>query len=289
MKKLTLLYSALMVVVMVVSCRKSDNPKLPDLERVPIPLLTKDTSADLTISAQDPNEFVGKFAVDVYYKEDAPPKQYDVVVIKNGDKSTVKVLKANITSYPTNITVTAADLKALFGGTDLVLGDKFDIGVDVTAQSGVKYEAFPSVGLGYGSNIGSLSGSSVAIKYEVACIFVASEYAGNFEVVADGWGDYAEGDIIPVTVVDDSHVSFNYLTNEKTPIIVSVASDNSTYVNYQAYGTYAGSSYGTFYCQSITSADNYVAPCEGILSVRLKHTVSAGSFGEYTITLKKVP
>jgi len=43
------------------SCRKEDNVKLPDLTRAPLPLVTKDPSADDVISGSDPAAFAGSF------------------------------------------------------------------------------------------------------------------------------------------------------------------------------------------------------------------------------------
>jgi hypothetical protein len=37
----------------------------------------------------------------------------------------------------------------------------------------------------------------------------------------------------------------------------------------------------------VPSLNNYVAPCDGIISVVLNHTVAAGSFGNFRIVLKK--
>jgi len=52
------------------SCRKEDNPKLPDLIRVPLPLITVDPTGDASISAQNSAAFKGKVVVDLYFKND---------------------------------------------------------------------------------------------------------------------------------------------------------------------------------------------------------------------------
>ncbi len=282
----SIIYS-LLLSIFFLSCRKEDNPKLPDLTRVPTPLITKVTTTDQVISVQDPTAFKGSFAVDLYFKEDAPPQKFDIVVIKNGDKGNVKTIQENVTSFPTTIEITGPQLATLFGAA-IQLGDRFDIGADVTTQNGQRFQAFPLVGEGYGSNVGNQPGASTFVRYEAVCKFDAAAYSGDFEVIVDEWEDYHAGDIIPVTVVNETQVSFFYGASNAKPIIVNVdPNTNATSVTKQVYGTYPGSPYGDFSAESVPNVDNFVAPCEGILSVVLKHTVAAGSFGNYKIVLKK--
>jgi hypothetical protein len=79
-------------------------------------------------------------------------KKFDVVVIKNNDKTNVKVLKTDVTTFPTELTITGTQLATLFNAP-IVLGDKFDIGVDVTTYTGAKFEAFPTIGNPYAAGI----------------------------------------------------------------------------------------------------------------------------------------
>src|ERR1051326_4375486 len=96
-----ILYSILAALVILASCRKEDNPVLPDgLQRATIPQFKKDSSADLNIPGQDPGSFTGKFTLDQYFKNDHGFQKFDVVVIKNGDPSSVKVLQQDVTSIP---------------------------------------------------------------------------------------------------------------------------------------------------------------------------------------------
>ena len=124
MKKL-LLYT-LLVVTAATGCRKNDNPKLPDFTRVPLPSVTKDVTASVTISAAAPNTFNGKFVVDLFFKNDVKPAKLDIVIVKNGDNAGVKVLQAGLTTYPSTFTITGQQLNTLFGKA-VVLGDKFDL------------------------------------------------------------------------------------------------------------------------------------------------------------------
>ena len=147
-----------------VACRKEDNPKLPELSRFPVPLVVKVAGSDQAISASTPNAFSGKFSVGLYFPNDAPPKKFDVVIIKNNDKTNVKVLKADLTTFPTEITITGMELATLFN-TPIILGDRFDIGVDVTTHTGSKFEAFPVTGNSYAAGIAAQPASSTFINY----------------------------------------------------------------------------------------------------------------------------
>src|ERR1700741_5599837 len=113
------------------ACEKDVNGKLPELTRFPLPLVVKKAGSDQVISAQDPNSFSGKYSVGLYFPNDAPPKKFDVVVIKNNNKANVQVLKTDVTTFPTELTITGAQLAAIFNA-QIVLGDKFDIGVVIT-------------------------------------------------------------------------------------------------------------------------------------------------------------
>ncbi|MDP4261574.1 MAG: hypothetical protein Q8941_03480 [Bacteroidota bacterium] len=291
MKRIIISCSYLFTAAMLfTACRKSDNPKLPALTRFPLPVVTKvTTGADQVISAQSPAAFTGKFTVDMFFKNDVPAQKLDVVAIKNGNKAVVKTIQANVTTYPSTITITGTQLATLFG-SPIVLGDKFDISVDVTA-GGVKYEAFPLTGAPYASGVASQPGSSTFIRYEAVCQYNPSQYQGNFVVVSDDWADYSPGDNVPLTMIDATHFSFKYLADNAQPIIVTVNPvTNAVSVAKQVYGSgYGGASwpYGNISCESVPGVDDFVAPCSGIFSVRLKHTVAAGSFGEAVIVLQK--
>jgi hypothetical protein len=282
-------FSFLCVAVLFVACRKEDNPQIPALARFPLPLVLKVASADQVISATDPNTFNGKFTVDMFFKTDVPAKKVDVVVRKNNNNGNVKVVKADVTTFPTEVTLTGAQLTTLFG-TAPALGDNYDIGVDVTTQEGMKYEAFPVTGAAYAAGITSQPGSNVVVRYSVVCQYDPNIYKGNFVVVSDDWADYAPGDVVPLTMVDATHFSFQYLAANPRPIVVTVNPvSNVVNVPKQVYGSGypPGWPYGDISVESVPSNDNVVAPCDKTFSVVLRHTVAAGSFGDNKIVLRK--
>jgi hypothetical protein len=277
--KQILTYSSLLLFAFI-GCRKNDNPKLPTLERVPQPTVLKVAGTDQVISATDPTAF------------NAPPQKFDVVAIKNGNPATVKVIQDNVTTFPSTITLTGQKLIDLFG--PIQVDDKFDVSVDITTQSGQKYLAFPAVGVGYGSNVAIEPGSSTSIRYTAVCQFNADQYNGNFVVQTDEVGNFNPGTIVPVTKVDATHISFEYqnppVFNAKPIVITIDPVTNVATVPKQVYGDYGTPPawpYGDVSVQSVPGNDNFVAPCQGILSLNLEHTVSAGSFGAFKIVLKK--
>ena len=290
MKKI-IIYSLYLfsVAALFTACKKDENGNLPELTRFPLPLVVKVAGSDQVIDATTPNTFSGKYSVGLYFPADAPPKKFDVVVIKNNDKTNVKVLKTDVTTFPTELTITGAQLTALFNAP-IVLGDKFDIGVDVTTYTGAKFEAFPTVGNSYAAGIAAQPGASTFVRYEAVCQYNPAAYQGPYEVVTDEWGDYAPGDIVQLTMVDATHFSFKYLAADALPIVVTVNPvTNAVTVPKQVYGSGypPGWPYGNISVESVPSVENFVAPCAGTFSVILKHTVAAGSFGENKLVLKK--
>ena len=287
-KAISYLFIFSLLAVFFNSCRKEDNPILPELIKVPTTLILKYASTDQVIDAVDPDAFSGTFTVDLFFDNDAPPEKMDIVVIKNGDKSVVKQVET-VTTYPTSITITGTQLETLFNET-IELGDYFDIGANIVLN-GRTYHAFPAVGVAHASGVAAQPGASTFIRYGAVCAYDPEQYQGNFVVVDDEWGDYGAGDVVELIKIDDTKFSFTYPADNAKPIIVEVnPADNSVSVTKQVYGDgYGGASwpYGPISVQSVPSVDNFVAPCDGVVSVILSHTVGAGGFGSYKIVLEK--
>src|SRR5688572_3808930 len=160
MMKKSLLYTLLAVMVLA-GCDKNDGP-VPDdvkLERVPQPQIAKN-GGSAAIDVLNLGAFQGKFDVGLYFPEDIKPSKMDIVVRKNNNNNNIKLLQADVTTFPTTFTITAAKLAELFGGVAVALNDNYDIGADVYAQSGKKYEAFPVTGVAYASGIASQPGAT---------------------------------------------------------------------------------------------------------------------------------
>jgi hypothetical protein len=292
MKKI-LIYS-LVSLLFIMACRKSDNPNLPNnLTRIPAPLITIDTTADQTISAQTPDAFSGRIKIASYYGNNIAPDKFDIVVIKNGDASNVKTLKAGVATVPTTLAVTGTQLHTLFGAA-VVAGDSFDIGANIILPDGTVYPAFSTTSAAYSTGILSQPGFSPTARFVAVCKFAATDY-GAFGVptpyypIRDDWADYTDPtQAIPVTVIDATHISFKYLANNAQPIIIAIDPvTNKTSVASQVIGNY-GPPFGDFSVVSVPGNDDVVSPCSLTISVTLHFTESKGAdFGNGTIVLKK--
>ena len=154
---LTAITLGLMVVF--TSCSKDDGaiPKRIGIEDVPAVttnLETGGTAATITFSNQA--AFSGKFRVALYFADAVPPSKVDMVVRKNGSAANVKLYKADVSSFPTSFTVTAAEIATLFGTSTLALNDTYDFAPDIYVGS-KKYEAFPASSLGNGQGVSGMS------------------------------------------------------------------------------------------------------------------------------------
>ncbi len=195
----SILFSAFATVI--TACSKDDVQTPPDL-RFPLPLLTIDTTADVFIPGKDPESFLGKFVVDMYYGTAVTPRKVDIVVIRNDNRTDVKTIKTDVTTFPSSIQVTGTELTTLFDST-IKLGDKFEIGADVTTINGQKFEAFPVTGNPYGADTAALPASSFSIVYVATCTFDKYSFNANYTVVRNTigggeWGDPQVGDLIYV-------------------------------------------------------------------------------------------
>ena len=290
----------LLALVLVASCRKKDNPKLPDgMTRLPIPVLVADVTTSTSIDVLNVGNFLGKFSVDMYFKTDIPPSKVDVVVIKNGDKTNIKTFQAAIT-WPATITVTGANLVSLFG--PIKLGDFFDFGADITTQDGVLYQAFPpGTAVGYGTFINSLPpttpgapGIQVVIRYGAICAYDPAIYVGPFKA-NDAFGD-ADGATIVLTKVSNNQFSFIYPSAiNPQPIIVTVnTGTNALTVPLTIIGTQWSPAYGypntaTYANPSVNSATGSVAPCNKTATLNIQWGTAGGTLqfggGPYQLLL----
>ena len=223
MKK-TIPYSLLLfgLAAMFHACRKDDVQPPPDT-RFPLPLITKDTTGDDFISGKDPASFLGKFVIDMYYGTEVLPQKVDIVVIRNDNKTNVKTIQANVTTFPASIQVTGTQLTTLFDST-IRLGDKFEIGADVTTINGQKFEAFPVTGNPYGADTSALPGSRFSIEYVADCVFDIASFNGWYTVVGNtigggDWGDLKVGDGVAVSAGGNEISVFAYPYNQPLYIV----------------------------------------------------------------------
>ncbi|PZR28195.1 MAG: hypothetical protein DI535_07260 [Citrobacter freundii] len=151
---------ALSAVIGLTSCSKDDGaiPKRIGIEDVPVITtnLTKNNGTADTIFLSNQAAYQGSIKIGMYFPGQVEPTKIDIVVRKNATASNVKVLQAGVTTLPATVSVTAAQLVALFGGTALASGDTYDVAPDIYVGD-VKYQAFPLVGLGNGQGVTGMS------------------------------------------------------------------------------------------------------------------------------------
>jgi hypothetical protein len=289
MKKI-ITFSLLVSLVLMGACRKAGNGNLPDLERVPVPSLKKEAGSDAFIVVSALSSFQGKLVVDNFFKDDIPPKSMDVVAFKNGNKSIIKVIKAGITSFPTTVIITAADLQAAFG--PIVICDYFTFGVNMTTKSGKVYEAFPAVGVAYGAGVSNqFGGVQTQLDYSTKVEYDPSVYKGNFITVSDEFQDFPVGSVVPITQIDATSFSFiQPATVNPIPMVVTV--DPNTLrasITKQKIGDkFTWASYtNPNAAASATDPYNKVSPCDKTLQLNITYTVDQGSFGSYKLVLRK--
>jgi hypothetical protein len=290
--KTRIIFGFLVVLIFSMGCRKTDQPELPDnLQRAPIPQFAFDSSADLSISGQDPDSFTGKFILDQYFKTDHSYKSFDIVIRKSGDNAAIKVLQSGVTQLPATFTVTGEQLKSLFNAP-VQSTDFFDIGADVTLLNGQKIEAFPSDGNpNYDPNVNTLPGlGPFTLQYGVFCNYDPSVYDGDFVVAEDDWADYHPGDVVPLTKIDNTHFSFEYAALDAKPIVITVDPvTNITSVDKVVFGNY-GAAFGNFSAESVSSPNNYVLPCQGVFSIVIdiaSDNPTYGDQGSFRVVMQK--
>jgi len=293
-RKLNILLALFFGAIIALSgCSKDDGaiPERVTINAVPTITTNIDPTGSKAIDLTNLASFAGKFKIDNYFPGTPNPTKVDIVVRKwNGsaaNNNNVKVYKAGVTTFPTNITVTAAELATLFG-TPLALGDNYDFATDIYVGDR-KFEAFPVVGAGTGAGLNGQPNFGEFARFTAICAYDPNIYQGNFVITKDLWGDTFIGQVVLFTKIDNTHFSFVYnpypqlatgtLLNA-TPIIVTVdPTTNVPSVALQTVGTgwtYDGSK--PVQVQTTTSTNNNVAPCAKTISLNLNWTQGNGSY-----------
>jgi len=285
MKKiLSLIILFAVVAVTIWACRK-DSVKLPDgIIRTVLPQITKDTSTDVLI--QDSSTFKGSFDVGVFFKNDIMPKKMDIVVIMNGDKTKVKTLKADVTTFPAKVDVTTAVLMGLFGKTvpEIQTGDVFEIGADVTLNDGTLITVFRTDGTEpYGGDAQNYNDASLTIQYKKVCPLDINDLVGTFTMEdPDFWeGTYK----VTTTLAGNVLTVHNWIEFPSSTLKLTV-NEKTQSVTVPKQITIPGAAYGYHNWTSVGNGD--INACgKGSITLKLTNTVDEGSFGAATMTMTK--
>ena len=272
-------------------CKKDDGGVRSSvvIKDVPVVSTKIESTGSQAIDMLNLAGFSGKFKVDIYFPGAKPPDKVDIVVRKNGSNANVKVMKKDVTTLPYSLTVTTADIAALFG-VAVALGDTYDFAPDLYVGVN-KFEAFPVTGLGNGPGIIAYPLYSDFARFAAICAYDPAIYEGDFVVVSDAFGDFTPGEIVKFTKVSNNSFSFiNPYVTSPLPIIVTINT-----LNNQA--TIAKQKVGNAFTWQLAytnpnmavsaSATSVVAPCSKTITLAIAYTVDQGSFGTFNLVLRK--
>lgn len=267
------------------ACAKDENPRIPALERVSLPKFTKDTSADVLI--QDPATFKGRFNVGMFFESDVKPKKMDVVVIFNDDSTNIKTLKADVTAFPTTIDVTADDLAKLFGKTaaDIVTGDAFTIGANVTTNSGFVVPAFRHDSANanpYGGDAMNYDQASLSIQYKKVCPLNIDDLVGNYTMDDP---QFWEGTYPVTTTLSGNVLTLKGWIQVPSGTLKMTINEKTQTVTVAKQITVPGEEYGYHNWTSVGTGD--INACDNSITLKLTNTVDEGSFGAATMKMHK--
>lgn len=190
------------------------------------------------------------------------------------------------------------------GINDLGGGDRFDI-INITELTDgrvfpdtvLKDTPYEARNVEAGILVGETSSFSDGFTAFVSCPFIQDDAVGTYQVVVDEWGDWDVGDQIEVVAnaggdgVIIKGIYSKWRSDARGPYDVEVLVDEGSGVASVArqraweYFWYAGQEgYGT----GSVDGSGFVFSCSGVITLSLRHTVAAGSFGTYTLTLQKI-
>lgn len=134
--------------------------------KVPAVTTKINTGSSASIPLETADSFTAGVVIALYFTEGPIPQKVDLIARKNEKTGTaVKVVQAGITTLPSTITVTGAQLKTLFG-EDFKVGDIIDLAVDVYTADG-KFEAYPANGRGTATSVSGMPAYSAQARFTV--------------------------------------------------------------------------------------------------------------------------
>jgi hypothetical protein len=271
-------------------CKKDDGGIRSSvvIKSVPVVSTKIESTGSQAIDLLNLAGFSGKFKVELYFPGATPPDKVDIVVRKNGSNANVKVVKKDVTTLPYSLTVTSADIAAIFGAA-VALGDTYDFAPDLYVGVS-KYEAFPVTGTGNGAGVISYPLYSDFARFAAICAYDPAIYEGDFVVVSDAFGDFSPGEIVKFTKISNSSFSFidPYVTSP-LPIIVNINTlNNQATITKQKIGNaFVWASYTNPNVAVAASSTSVVAPCSKTITLAIAYTVDQGGFGTFNLVLKK--
>jgi hypothetical protein len=296
--KIKILTILIIGVFLTITCKKDPNLRMPDLQSGVIPLIEKDTSKDMDLSSTALADFNATISVGLYYKQ--KPKSMDLMVCMNGDVVNTAVVKSNITSFPTNVDVTTANLVDILPGLDsinqLQPGDYFLFYTDVTLEDGTVINGNDTLYSPYDASVVNLPGSSLNVTYTVLCPYQPALTTGSYQAVSADWN--ANGEVTltadpadQYTIYIDGLMDVDFLISNGNKLAIHV--DPVTYAISGEKAILAadcapwGAGYDAYKNYSYTPLEGKYNTCDGSFDITVDISTDQLDFGEYHYTFSR--
>lgn len=268
-----LLFSLLTLII--TSCKHGEY--MPDIQRANMAVFALDENSTILISDETYNV---NFNVSLYYPNDKVTEAR-IVGIKNGDPSTIKILKEGITEFPINMELSFQDLESKF--ESIKEGDQIEIGMDVKMGT-VWFSAFGPDGKStVASDAISLPGSNPTLTLKRVCPLVLDDFVGTVTLNDGAYG-------VPsaqVVKISDTELEIQGYTDGAAivpPVNIRIKINPQDYTvtmpkqvicpDYAPYHNFSYEGSGT------------IDTCNGLISLSIAVTVDEGSFGTFPFEIK---
>ncbi len=291
--KLKIILMASIGLFLLSNCQKDPKLPMPTLQKSVIPLVTKDVAKDQNISIYKLSDFKGTVIVNTYYKD--LPKSMTLMVIMNNDVTKSAVLQANITSFPTKVDFDIAKMVTLIPGltslSDLQLGDYFRFYVDMILEDGTVIDGNDPKYAQVNSAVANLPGSSITVKYTIACPLDLTKTVGSYRAVCGDWG--VDGNVtITADATDPNKLyvtgleTLDGLVEDKGPLPMIL--NPLTYVVTSPKTILATLvTWGAPYHNIAYEGKGVYNTCTGTFEMKWAITVTEGGFGDFDFILTR--
>lgn len=208
------------------------------------------------------------------------------------NKATWKKIKEfPVTANKATITISGSELAAALGiaPTALSPGNQYNIYNELITKSGKTYSVVNS-----NSDLQTAAAYKTALTLAgtITCPFSPTGFAGDFEVVSDGWDDFGAGEVLQVTQATATSITLieypspSYGTNRQ-PVVITINPSNgratinpSQYVgNYGSVATKVSTS---------TTTPSYVFSCTGDIILYQNVLYGSTTYANLLLRLKKL-
>jgi hypothetical protein len=285
--KLNILAILAIGIFLLPTCQKDPDLPYPEVKTGIAPKVTKDPAKDANISIFDLEGFNATVIVDLYFRDDKP-KSMNLMVCMNGDPENTATVTA-ITSWPTSVNVTTADLINWLPGLDdvgqLKQGDRFLFYVDAVLEDGTYINGNDTLYTAYGSALANWPNASINVTYSIVCPYDQAMAVGSYYTECSDWA--VAGNITITADPDDPYTVYvagletiDGLDEDLGPLVMHI--DPATYV-VTADKTVLASlvTWGAPYHNIAYEGTGTFDSCTGSYLMTFEITVDEGSFGNY--------